>query len=265
MAAKTTKIAVTNAKGGVAKTTTAINLADGLMHIGYNVLFIDLDPQANSTSIYTKNTEREPDDLTLFDLMRGCLAQERLNIDAYIKSTEFGDIILGDRRLRTIDSEIISTIGGNKIIYRILKQIDGMYDYVIMDTPPNIGAFMRNALYAADGCICPVLPKKFAMDGLKDLIDTINMIKYDGNENLDIYGILLTVYDKRNSQDKMVKQMLPEIGKELRIRVFDTVIRTSQNVEKSLSRCQKLFDYYSQSAGASDYANFIKELLDIIS
>ncbi len=253
------KIAITNAKGGVAKTTTAINLADALMYIGYKVLFLDLDPQANSTSVYEGTVSRKSNEKTLYDLFAGSG-----KIKDCIEHTDFGDIIPGDRRLAEQDAVFQTKIGGTKIIRTALQTIDSDYDFVIMDTPPNIGAYMRNAIYAADGCICPVTPKKFALDGLSQLLDTINAIKSDGNNKLKIYGIILTIYDSRNAQDREIKAQLPDVGNQLGFRVFKTVIRTCQDVEKSLSECSSLFRSRESSNGANDYAALVKELLEVI-
>lgn len=254
-----TKIAITNAKGGVGKTTSSINIADALMYIGYKVLFIDLDPQANSTSIYKGTTIIEEGEKTLYDVFEGASS-----ISECIQHTDFGDILASDNRLAEKDAVYQTKIGGNKILKKALKEIDDDYDFIIMDTPPNIGAYMRNAIYSADGCICPVVPKKFAFDGLATLLNTIENIKEDGNDNLKVYGILLTVYDKRNAQDKALKNELPKIGESLGYNVFDTAIRTCQDVEKALVDCKSLFRTKGNSNGAVDYVSVVKELLEVI-
>ncbi len=259
------KIAITNAKGGVAKTTTAINIADALMYVGYRVLFIDLDPQANSTSVYEGTTQRQEDEKTLFDLFNCFLQNGKIDdITEYIQHTEFGDIVAGDFRLANNDGAIIQKPKGTKVLKDALKSVEDDYDYVIMDTPPNIGAFMRNAIRAADGCICPVLPKKFAVDGLGQLLNTIDDIREDGNENLKVYGIVLAIYDKRNAQDRAVKEELPKIGEALEFHVFKTPIRTCQDVEKAIAECKSLFRTKGNSNGAIDYAGLVKEVLEVI-
>lgn len=251
------KIAITNAKGGVAKTTTAINIADALMFIGYKVLFVDLDPQGNSTSVYTGSIVREEEEKTLFDLFEG-----KLSTKDCILHTAFGDILAGDVRLATQDAVYLTQVGGVKKLKNALKTVEEEYDFIIMDTPPNIGSFMRNAIYAADGCVVPVLPKKFAIDGLNQLLGTINDIKEDGNEKLKIYGIVLTMFDKRNSQDKAICEALPELGEELGFRVFKTPIRINQDIEKAISNCESLFRTRGNSNGAIDYVELVKELLE---
>lgn len=260
-----TKIAITNAKGGVAKTTTALNIADALMYIGYKVLFVDLDPQSNSTSVYEGSTTRSDDEKTLFDLFTDFTTNNRINsIRDYIRNTDFGDIVPGDYRLADMDGAIITKPKGTKVIKDALKSVEDDYDFVIMDTPPNVGAYMRNAIRAADGCICPVLPKKFAIDGLGQLLNTIDDIRDDGNENLKVYGIVLTIYDQRNAQDKAIKEELPSLGTNFGFKVFETSIRTCQDVEKALAECKSLFRTRGNSNGAVDYANLVKEILEVI-
>ncbi len=249
-----TKIAVTNAKGGVAKTTTAINIADALIFIGYRVLFIDLDPQANSTSVYIpkKNEEYK----TLRNLIEGEKAAD------CIYHGEFGDIIPGDKSLAEEDDVYQKAKQDPALLKKALKSIDRKYDFIVMDTPPNVGAWMKSAIYAADGTVCPVLPKKFAIDGLSELLQKLNEIKKEGNKSLKMYGVVLTVYDQRNAQDKAIKDMLPMMGKALNIHVFETSIRTCQDVEKALAEGKSLFRTKGNSNGAMDYVNLTKEILE---
>ena len=150
-----------------------------------------------------------------------------------------------------------------KRIKKALKTIDKDYDFIIMDTPPNVGAFMRNALFAADGIVTPLQAKRFALDGLSDFLDTVSELKEDGNEDLQILGVLLTMYDQRNKQDREVIEALPDIGKQLNINVFRTVIRTCQDIENALAESKSLFRTKGNSNGAYDYADLVLEILNI--
>ncbi len=251
------KIVVANQKGGVAKTTTAVNIADALMYMNNRVLLIDLDPQSNSTSVFTAGeviNENNVVDVVL----------ERNSIEECILHTEFGDIVPSNRELSDWDSKLIQAPGGTKRIKKAVKMIEDNYDYIIMDTPPNVGAFMRNALFAADGIITPLQAKRFALDGLSDFLDTVSALKEDGNENLDILGVLLTMYDQRNKQDREVKEALPAIGENLNIRIFDTKIRVCQDIENAIANSKSLFRTKPNSNGANDYADLILEVLKII-
>lgn len=251
------KIVIANQKGGVAKTTTAVNIADALKFMGYKVLLLDLDPQCNSTSVFIDSAENGKTILDVFlkkETIRDC-----------IKHTDFGDVVCGSKNLANSEDMFMRAAGGLKIIKNALKDIEDVYDFIVMDTPPNCGAFMRNGLFAADGIITPIQAKKFALDGLSDFLDTVELLKDDGNENLQILGVLLTMYDQRNKQDRDVIKELPEIGKQLGIRIFKKPIRINQAIENALADSKSLFLTKSNSNGANDYADLVCEVLEIIS
>ena len=189
---------------------------------------------------------------------------EEKKIKDCIKHTDFGDIVCGNRDLSNWDGQLITAPGGTKRIKKALKDIEDDYDFIIMDTPPNVGAFMRNALFAADGIVTPLQAKRFALDGLSDFLDTVDDLKEDGNESLQILGVLLTVYDKRNKQDREVMEALPELGKSLNINIFKTPIRICQDIENALAESKSLFRTRPNSNGANDYADFVLEILDMI-
>ena len=227
------KIAITNQKGGVGKTTTAINLADALKHIGYNVLLVDIDPQSNSTSTYQANL----DEFTIYDLMdKKCTTKEA------IQHTDMGDIIAGDPLLSELESKLVGNIG----------------------TPPNLGVFMLNALTASNGCIVPIKAEVYAVDGLNLIIKTVNDVIENANPELNFYGVMLTAYDVRNAQDKAIWEQLPVVGEQSGFRVFKTPIRICQDVKKAQSKRTSLFEMSPSCSGSLDYAHFVKELLEVI-
>ena len=260
------KIAVANQKGGIGKTTTALNLADGLVHIGYKVLFIDLDPQRNSTTTYGAQIENTN---TIVDVLKkDCKAKDA------IQHMPMGDIIAGDQLLIQEEMYFNSLKARENLLKRQIKEIEPEYDYIVMDTPPNLGVYMINALTAADGCIIPIEAESYAIDGLSLLIDTVNEVVDALNEDLKIYGVLLNKYDARNKLDRMIMEALPEVAKQKKFYAFQTVIRISQAIknvqslgpgEEADNRVtnRSLFQAYPTSNAAIDYANFIKELLEV--
>ncbi len=263
------KIAIANQKGGVGKTTTAVNLADALTHFGHKVLFIDLDPQHNSTSTYGALIDGEN---TIVDVLKkDCTAKEA------VQKTPLGDIIAGDGLLAQEENYFNNQKARERILKSQLKTVDDEYDYIIMDTPPNLGIFMTNALTAADGCVIPIKAEQYAIDGLGLLIDTINEIIELLNEKLKIYGVLMTAYDSRNSLDVGIKEALPEVGKDKGFTAFKTPIRISQDVKKCQAIPDKrdedgnliisnrsLFENFKNSNAAIDYVNFTKEVMEVI-
>ena len=263
------KIAIANQKGGVGKTTTAINLADALKHFNYKVLFIDMDPQTNSTSTYGAQIE---DENTIVDLLKkDCTAKEA------IQTTPLGDIIAGDSLLATEENYFNSQKARERLLKVQLKEIEDDYDFIIMDTPPNLGIYMINALTAANGCIIPIKAEQYAVDGLGLLIDTINEVIELLNENLKIYGVLMTCYDARNGLDVGTLEALPKVGEENGFKAFKTPIRISQDVKKAQAMRDEVdengniikanrspFDNFKGSNAAVDYVNFTKEVLEEI-
>lgn len=249
------KIAVANQKGGVGKTTTALNIADAMMHCDYRVLFVDLDPQCNSTSSYNAQIEYTE---TIYDLMQGkCSTKEA------IQHTEIGDIIAGDGSLSEIESALDSKMGRYRLLKKALEEVKDDYDFCIIDTPPNLGLYMLNALVAADGCIIPIKAEKYAIDGLGLLINTVNDVIENENPRLKIYGVMLNEYDKRTTLGRETWNVLPEVGKEKGFRVFQTPVRTCQTIKDAQAEGVSLFERDPSCNAALDYVEVLKELLEV--
>jgi len=263
------KIAIANQKGGVGKTTTAVNLADALIHFGNKVLFIDMDPQHNSTSTYGAQIDGAN---TIVDVLKkDCTAKEA------IQETPLGDIIAGDGLLSQEENYFNAQKARERILKTQLKEVDQEYDYIIMDTPPNLGIYMINALTAADGCIIPIKAEQYAIDGLGLLIDTINEVIEVLNEDLKIYGVVMTAYDSRNGLDTGIKEALPEVGTQKGFNTFKNSIRISQDVKKvqaipdeideegnKIIANRSLFENFKTSNAAVDYVNLTKEVMEVI-
>lgn len=250
------KIAIANQKGGVGKTTTAINITDALEHCGYKTLIVDLDPQCNATSSYNIDTEGVA---SLFDVFN-----EKIDIKDAIINTEQGDILPGDALLPTIESQVNARMDRYTVLKKKLSQIEDGYDYILFDTPPTLGLWMINAITAADGCICPIAAQKYAIDGLGQLINTIKDAQENVNPKLVVYGVLLNNFNSLKKLDKDTWKELPLVGEELGFRVFSTPIRQCQEICNAQSLGISLFEYSPYSNAAIDYANVVKELFDII-
>lgn len=262
------KIAVANQKGGVGKTTTAVNLADTLIHFGCKVLFIDLDPQHNSTSTYGAEIT---DTYTIVDVMKkDCSVKEA------IQTTPIGDIIAGDELLAQEETFFNAQKARENILKRQIGQIDEDYDYIIIDTPPNLGIYMYNALTAADGCIIPIKAEKYSVDGLGLLIETINEVISVLNENLKVYGVLMSMYDSRNSLDRNILGSLPQVGEQKGFHVFSTPIRICQSIKNVqaimddvdadnniVKANRSIFENDKFCNAAYDYVAFTKEVVAI--
>jgi chromosome partitioning protein len=260
------KISITNQKGGVGKTTTTINLADALKHFKYNVLVVDLDPQCNSTDTYGAKTE---DEYTIYDVL-----DNKCKTEESIQHTPLGDVIPGDKLLADNLDHFTSKMSRELLLKRKLSEVDDDYDFIIIDTPPTLGLYMVNALAASDGCVIPIQAERYSISGLNELFETVKKIKDAGvNEDLEVYGTLITKFDTRNSLDKDLRNGLPEIASQYGFRNFESYIRISQDIKKVQNMVFKegeevnrsLFSNYASSNAAADYVAFTKELLGVIS
>ena len=247
------KIALVNKKGGVGKTTSAINIADVLIHKKKKVLLIDLDPQHNATKTYGAVYEGVA---TVYDVLTGESSPEEA-----IQHTAFGDIIAGDEILSSEETMFQNKIGREKLLKKNMKSLDEAYDYILMDTPPNTGVYMLNALTAADGCIIPINCDDYAVSGLSQILGIINDVIENVNETLKIYGVLLVAYDKRNALDRNILEILPEQGKMNGFPVFKTPIRTCVEVKAAKSGKRSLIETSPKCNAALDYQAVVKELL----
>lgn len=259
------KIAVANQKGGVGKSTTAINIADVLRLDGNKVLFLDLDPQRNSTTTYGAKIDGEN---TIVDVLKkDCTAAEA------IQHLPLGDIIAGDPLLAQEKTYFDSKFAKELLLKKALKDVEGDYDYVVMDTPPDLGVYMVNALAAADGCVIPMKADKYSADGLAGFIGTINDITDALNDKLRIYGVLLCMYDVRNKLDRDIKEILPAIGKESGFHVFSSPVRISQDIKNVQAfpdeinengdvevTNRSLIENFPNSNGALDYIKLVDEM-----
>ncbi len=245
-------IAVSNQKGGVGKTTTATTLAYGLRLRGKKVLLVDCDPQGNSTDTWrAKNTEGYP---TLADLL---FTNEPA--DSCIQHTEFGDILAGDPVLEDAEKQLTGFAGFFKLKKR-LEPLAALYDHIILDTPPNLGILLQNALIAAEGVIVPVTCGQYSLQGMSRFMDTVMDVRSQPNPDLTVLGLLLVRYKSRTLLAREVVDGLPELTQRLNTTVFETKIRETQKVDDSQAARMPLPEFSPTSTAAQDYNSLIDEL-----
>lgn len=245
-------IAVSNQKGGVGKTTTATTLAYGLKLKGKKVLLVDCDPQGNSTDTWrAKNTDGYP---TLSDL----LFSNEPALEC-VQHTEIGDILAGDSVLEDADKHLTGVSGFFKLKKR-LEPLVPLYDHIILDTPPNLGILLQNALIAAEGVIVPVTCGRYALQGMGRFIETVDDVKSQPNPDLKVLGMLLVKYKGRTVLAREVVSGLPELTQKLGTTVFDTKIRQTEDVEKAQANRMPLQRFSPTTTAAMDYDTLIEEL-----
>jgi chromosome partitioning protein len=247
-------IAITNQKGGVGKTTTAINLGASLAANDLHVLVVDSDPQGNSTT--GLGVQKKQGALTLYDAILG-----HQGLAAAVVATDFEglDLVPADKNLIGADIELIDLDEREYRLREALKPVRDSYDFILLDCPPALDLLTLNALLAADSVLVPIQCEFFALEGVSELMDTIDRIRDTFHHPLKIEGILLTMYDERTNLTRQVAKDLREFfGSD----VFHTIIPRSVRLAEAPSYGKPILFYDVRSRGAESYIQLAKEILE---
>ncbi|AIG29930.1 ParA family protein [Flavobacterium psychrophilum] len=246
-------IAIANQKGGVGKTTTSINLAASLGVLEQKVLLIDADPQANASSglgIDVENVE-----IGTYQILEHSNTPE----EAIIKSSSPNvDVIPAHIDLVAIEIELVDKENREYMLKQALASVKDKYDYIIIDCAPSLGLLTLNALTSADSVVIPIQCEYFALEGLGKLLNTIKSVQKIHNPELDIEGLLLTMYDSRL---RLSNQVVEEVQKHFNNMVFDTIIQRNTKLSEAPSYGESIINYDATSKGAANYLSLAHEII----
>jgi chromosome partitioning protein len=246
-------LAIANQKGGVGKTTTAINLASALAHRGKRTLLVDIDPQSNSSIVFC-------DVLKLQRSTYDVLANPSVDIKEIIIHTTVANLDIAPARisLAKLESQLAGDLDAPFRLKEALARVRNSYDVIVIDTPPALGIATVNALVASSHLLVPIQASYFALEGTDDLLETIEKVKARANPDLKIIGVLITLVDKRT---KLSKDITSQIRKVFSDNVFKTTISKSVRLEESPAYRESIFTFAPDSSGAAEYYKLSAEVL----
>ncbi len=247
-------ITIANQKGGVGKTTTAVNLAASLAALEYRTLLVDMDPQANATS--GVGMEVSTENATIYD----AIVDSSIQVKEIIDRTEFPylDLISSNKDMAGAEIEMVQMNNRERLLKPLIDSIKDSYDFILLDCSPSLGLLTINALVAANSLIVPVQCEYYALEGLGNLINTIKIVQKGLNPSLEIEGILLTMYDSRLN---LANQVVADVRKHFQKLTMDTVIHRNIRLSEAPSYRVPVISLDASSKGALNYLNLAKEIL----
>ena len=247
-------IVIANQKGGVGKTTTAVNLAACMAVTEIPTLIIDMDPQSNATS--GLGIELSNGDKSIYDVMINGIDAKKA-----IRNSELPhlDILPSSTTLVGAEIELVPALARETILKGALGSVNGEYEYIFIDCPPSLGLLTLNSLTAADTVLVPVQCEYFALEGLSQLLNTIRLVQKSLNKKLEVEGFLITMFDSRLNLSRQVAEEIRDYFKE---KVFETVINRNVKLGEAPSFGKPIILYDAVSTGAGNYMNLVREMLE---